>query len=321
MFRTHRSEEVHVTSTKPRKLTREQVEGYIVTGSQMPGFMGGIFPYVRGGQQWPGLKGQGPRFVLDADGNGVVFLQDGGIYYQPGDGWVEDYRTFAAVRGAQGATAMANLSVFTMEVLMGIASLAGGGAGLAVKGADLLKFLHAHQNTFPKVFRVIKALASARGILMTVAPCLYQKAIDAAFRAVLSGLYSIVTDVLPFAAELALPNLGKAMGQQVHKSGRAVGKLAGKLGFAALQGKLKLAGAVFKVVLAAVGRVLAAAPASISIQVGEYRKLASDLIASLRNAGATIQTHEVKAIFEEIRKNPGRIQGSLKELHDAIEAL
>lgn len=310
-----------MTETKPRKLTQDQVEGYVITGSQMPGFMGGVFPSVKGGQQWPGLKGQGPRFVLDANGYGVVFLQEGSVWYQPADGWVEDYRTYGAVRGAQGATAMADLSVFTMEVLMGIASLAGGGAALAVKGTNFIQFVHAHQGAFPKILRVFKALALARGVLLTVAPTLYSKAVEAAFRAVLAGLYSIVTDVLPAVAQLALPNLGSAAGQQIHKSGRAVGKLAGKLGVAALQGKLKLAGAVFKVLLFVVVRILAAVPASISIQVGEYKKLAGDLVASLRNAGASIQPSDVQKIFEEIRKNPTRIQGSLKELHDAVEAL
>lgn len=310
-----------MTGTRPRKLTQEQIEGYIVTGSQMPGFMGGVFPNVKGGQQWPGLKGQGPRFVLDASGYGVVFLQDGAVYYQPADGWVEDYRTYAAVRGAQGAAGMADLSVFTMEVLMGIASLAGGGAGLAVKGTNLIQFVHAHQSLFPKVLRVFKALASARGILMSVAPTLYEKAIEAAFRAVLAGLYSVVTDVLPVVAQLALPNLAKATGQQVHRSGRAVAKLAGTLGVSALQGKLKLAGAVFKVLLFAAARVLAAVPRSIGIQASEYKKMAAGLIASLRNAGAAIQPGDAEKILEEIRKNPGRIQGPLKELHDAVEAL
>jgi hypothetical protein len=287
----------------------------------MPGFMGGIFPNVRGGQEWPGFKGEGARFVLDADGNGVVFLQDGNVFYQAASGWVEDYRTFGAVRGAQGATAMANLSVFTMEVLMGIASLAGGGVGLVITGTNIIQFIQKYQSIFPKVFRVLKALAAARIVLMSLAPTLYSKAVDAVLRALLAGVYNLVVEVLPFAAELALPNIGTAMGQNVHKSGRAVGKLVGKLGFPALQGKLKIAGAVFKVLLFVVVRILAAAPASISIRVGEYKKMAEDLIASLRSSGVTIQPAEVQTIFEEIRKNPGRIQGSIKELNDSIEAL
>jgi hypothetical protein len=310
-----------LTDNKPRKLTQQQIDGYIITGSQMPGFMGGIFPNVRGGQEWPGLQGQGSRFVLDASGYGVVFFQDGSVFYQPANGWVEDYRTFAAVRGAQGAAAMADLSIFTMEVLMGIASLAGGGVGLVITATNVIQFIHKYQGIFPKVFRVLKALAAARLVLLTLAPTLYSKAVDAVLRAVLSGVYSLVVEVLPFAAELALPNIGAAVGQNVHKSGRAVGKLVGKLGFPALQGKLKIAGAVFKVLLFVIVRVLAAAPASISIRVGEYKKMAEDLIASLRNSGVTIQPLEVQAIFEEIRKNPGRIQGSLKELNDSIEAL
>lgn len=310
-----------MAGTKPRRLTQEEIEGYIVTGSQMPGFMGGIFPNVQGGQQWPGLKGQNSRFVLDAGGDGVVFLQDGAVYCQPAAGWVEDYRNYAVVRGAQGAAGMADLSVFTMEVLLGIASVAGGGAGLAAKGTSVLQFVQAHQSLFPKVLRVFKAMASARGILITAAPTLYEKAIGAAIRAVFAELYSVVAAVLPVVAELALPNLAKATGQHVHKSGRAVGKLAGKLGVAALQGKLKLVGAVCKILLFAVTRALAAVPRSIGIQASEYGKMASDLISSLRNAGAVIQPAEVQKILEEIRKNPGKIQGPLKELHDAVEAL
>ncbi|NWF85052.1 MAG: hypothetical protein HXY18_14640 [Bryobacteraceae bacterium] len=117
------------------------------------------------------------------------------------------------------------------------------------------------------------------------------------------------------------PILAKATGQQFHKSGRAVAKLAGKLGIAALQGKLKLAGAVFKVLLFAVPRALAAVPGSLAIQASEYKKMAAGLIAGLRNAGAAIQPRGAQKIMEEIRNNPGRIQGSLKELHDAVEAL
>lgn len=310
-----------MADNKPRKLSNAQIEGYTITGGRMPGFMGGVFPFVRGGQQWPGFKGQGPRFVLDACGYGVVFLQDGGVYYQPASGWVEDYRTFGAVRGAQGAAGMADLSIFTMEVLMGIASLAGGGAGLIISGTGALQLVHKYQGVLPKIVRVLKAIAVARTVLMTVAPVLYSKAVDAALRAVLAGLYTLVADVLPFVAELALPNIGSAVSQNAHKSGRAVGKLIGKIGFPALQGKMKLAGAVFKVLLAVVVQVLAAAPKSISIQVGDYKKMAEDLIASLRKSGVTIKPSEVKAIFEEIRKDPARIQGSLKELNEAIESL
>lgn len=310
-----------MADNKPRKLTHEQVEGYIVTGHELPGFSGGLYPSVRGGQQWPGLKGQGARFVLDADSNGVVFLQEGDVYYQSGNGWVEDYRTYGQIRGAQGAQAMAELSVFTMEVLMGIASMAGGAAGLVISGTSALKFIHEHQAKFAKVLRVIRAVAAARKLLMTVAPTLYSKAVDGALKAALSGGYALIVEALPFAADLALPNLAKAMGQNVHKSGRAVGKLAGKLGFSALGGKLKVAGAVFKVLIFVATRMLAAVPASIKLQVGEYKKMADGLIASLRDSGVTIRPDEVKAIFEEIRKNPGRIQGSLKELSEAIEAV
>ncbi len=310
-----------MADTRPRKLIQAQIDAYVITGSQMAGFMGGIFPYVRGGQVWPGLKGQGSRFVLDANGYGVVFLQDGCVFYQPADGWVEDYRTFAAVRGAQGAAAMATISVFTIEVLMGIASLAGGGAALVFTGTSVIQFVQKHQHLFPKVIRVLKALATARAILMTLAPTLYSKAVDAALRGTLTGAYSLVTDVLPFAAKLALPNIGPAMDLNAHKSGRALGKLVGKLGFSALSGKLKIVGAVVSILLFVVTRVLAAVPKSISIQVGEYKKLAGDLIASLRKSGVTIQSSEVQAIFEEIRKNPGRIQGSLKELNDSIDLL
>jgi hypothetical protein len=49
--------------------------------------------------------------------------------------------------------------------------------------------------------------------------------------------------------------------------------------------------------------------------------MAAGLIAGLRNAGAAIQPRGAQKIMEEIRNNPGRIQGSLKELHDAVEAL
>ena len=83
------------------------------------------------------------------------------------------------------------VAVFTMDVLMGIASMAGGGAALVITGTNVLEFVHKHLDQFPKVLRVLKALATARAVLMAVAPTLYSKALDAALRGALSGLYAL----------------------------------------------------------------------------------------------------------------------------------
>jgi hypothetical protein len=53
---------------------------------------------------------------------------------------------------------MAAISVFTIDVLMGMASAYGGAIGLAVTGTSVLKFVHKHQNDFPKWIRVFNRL-------------------------------------------------------------------------------------------------------------------------------------------------------------------
>lgn len=305
---------------KPRKLSAKQIEGYTILGHQMAGFSGGIFPNVKGGQEWPGLKGQGARFVMDANNYGVVFIQDSTVFYQPAQGWVEDYRTYHMIRGAQGAQSMATISIFTIDVLMGIASAYGGVVRLVIVGVSVLQFLQKHMNDFPKWIRVFKAIANVRAVLMTLAPTLYDKVIDVVLRKALSVSYTIFVEASPFFVKLALPNLAKAVDQNVHKSGRALGKLIGNLGVSAMQGKLKLLGAVVKILLFIVTRVLVSVPKSISIQVGEYKKLAADLIKTLRGGGAIISEQEVQKIFEEIRKNPKKIQELLNELKDSLTA-
>lgn len=305
---------------KPRKLSAKQIEGYTILGHRMAGFSGGIFPEVKGGQEWPGYKGQGSRFVLDANNYGVVFIQDGTVFYQPAQGWVEDYRTFHMVRGAQGAQSMATISVFTIDVLMGIASAYGGVVRAVIVGVSVLQFLQKHMNDFPKWIRVFKAIANIRAILLTVAPTLYKKVIDVVLRKALAVSYAVFVEASPYLVKLALPKLATAVDQNVHKSGRALGKLVGNLGVSAMQGKFKLLGAVVKILLFIVTRVLVSVPKSISIQVGEYKKLATDLIKALRGGGATISQQEVQKIFEEIRKNPQKIQKLLKELQDSLVA-
>jgi len=305
---------------KPRRLSARQIEGYTVQGHKMAGFSGGIFPFVQGGQEWPGLIGKGPRFVVDASNYGVVFIQDGVVLYQPAQGWVEDYRTYHMVRGAQGAESMAEISIFTIDVLMGIASMCGGAVTLVITGTSVLQFLQKHMNDFPKWIRVLKAIALARNVFRTYAPTLYDKVIDAALRKGLALGYAAFVESLPYVVKLALPNLGKAVDQNVHKSGRALGKMIGKLGFTAMKGRLKLLGAIVKILLFIVTRILVAVPKSISLRVGEYKKMAEDLIKLLRGNGVKIQESEVQAIFEEIRKNPRKIQQRLNELKTALAA-
>lgn len=310
------------TSQKPRKLTSKQIDAYtLIPGVSMSGFSGGIFKEVKAGQKWPGLKGQGDRFVVQATNDGVVFIQQGTVYYQPAQGWVEDYRTYGPVRGAQGAVGMATVSVFVIDVVMGIASKVSGAAAVVIIGTDVIQFLQKYGSLLPKLLKVFVALAKARAVLLVCAPVLYRKVVHAVLtRAFTDGL-PVLLQAFPFLARVAAPNLGKAADISTAKSGRTIGKLIGKMGVNALTGQLSWIGGVFSVLLVVVTQCVKAVATSIKLRVADHRTLATSLISQLRKEKVTIDKRSAECIVQEIAKHGKQIRDVLQDVQAAVKAL
>jgi len=310
---------------KPVKLNSRQIEEWKVGNStQASGFAGGIFPSIKNGQNWPGFKNEGPRFILDANNLTVLFLQDGVVYAQNTKGFVEDYRTYPAVRGAQGATSMANISVFVVNVLMGIASVAGGSVAMSVMGKDIIKFVNTHGSKLVVAGRVFVALAQTRAVLIMFAPNLYSKVVEVAFKKALGASWEILYASFPFLVKVVIsvaPNLSKAVDQNFHKSGKATGKLVGKIGFATLRGKLGIVSATIKIVLYIVMEIVKAVPRAAVLEAGKYKELAQQLALSLQESGVQLTPAEQRQIIEEIQKNPKKIHESIKILNDELKAI
>jgi hypothetical protein len=309
------------TSLKPRKMTQEQINGYTVLFGKMVGFSGGIFSHVTAGQKWPGLKGEGYRFVMDASNYGVVFIQNNEVYYQDAQGWVEDYRTYGSVRGAQGAVGMADLSIFTVDIILGIVAKVSGAGFITVVGTDVFKFVHTNKDKFPKWFNVLKAIATADAVLKTTAPTLYRHVIYVTLKQTIKDGLPLLMEMLPFVAKISLPNLGKAADINSKKSGRGLGKLIGKLGVQALTSRLKLFGGLITIILFAVVQCLKAIPTSVKIRAGEHKRLAKDILGEFKKANIHLQPNVAEKIVEEIVKNGARIKAVLNDLNAAIAAL
>ncbi len=312
-------------ANQPVKLTRHQIDNWkFVNGTRASGFSGGIFPFIMAGQLWPGLMGQGSRFILEANNLTVLFMQQGSIYVQNTNGFVEDYRTYPVVRGAQGAASMAKISVFVIDALMGIASVAGGAATVAVTGKDLVQFVNKHGSKVIVIGQVFSALAKARAVLLICAPKFYNKVIEVVFKRALDTSWPLLKAAFPYLLKASislLPNLPEAVDQNFHKSGKATGKLIGKMGTAAMKGRLSFAIALVRALLYILLEFLKAVPRVGKIKAAQYKDLAVQLETALNVSGVYLTQTERDEIMAEIKNSPKKICDSIQALDKALGKL
>ncbi len=286
---------------KPIRIT-PQMAAQLVFNPSMSAHAGGIWGTIRPGQNY--MASDGIRQVVHADNSQIFYFVKGELWGQEAQSFISEIRTYPAIRGAQGAVGMAMLAEFQVNLLLGIvASSTGVGAAIVI-GTDVFKFLITNKENFGKWHRMIKAVLKARDTLKTKAPILYERVFDAFLR----QLWTASTSGMP--AAMSKPDT----------AGKLTGAMVGKFGTKVLQARFSVLGAVWIILSTVASKVATSVPSAISVSVGEYKKLAEDLIRQLQAIGVSLSQKDAEQIFREIAKNPGEIARVFAELKAAFAA-
>jgi hypothetical protein len=166
---------------------------------------------------------------------------------------------------------------------------------VAIVGIEIAEFVKENRKNFAKWSRMLAAVLAVRATMKRIAPTLYDKV----FNAVLTQLYDKVPETLPDAVAFG------------------VGVVLGAAGKALWRGKFSVLSVLLVVLEQIVVRFsLSVAPVAAKLAVADHQKFEADLIQTLKDAGVSISSADVKHIVEEVQKHPQE----MKEAFDKLKA-
>ncbi len=263
--------------------------------------IGGIWGLVNAGQTW--IASDGRRFVLSADSMTVFYIQEGKLYGQSAQGFINEVRTYPAAAAGRSAQPWVQIAQVEVKLICGIVAGASGVGFAIVIGTEVAEFLVDNRENFAKWHRQLSAILKARELLKKDCPVLYDKV----FNAVLHKVYKDVRGHIPDAVTPEVVSFG-------------VGVVVGSVGKKLAQGKFSLFVVIFAIVEQLVVRfAVSLVPGAIKITEQEYRKLAEQIISQLKTAGVMIHDGEARKIIEEVRHNPAKVKQAFDLMRDDFE--
>ena len=259
-------------------------------------FLGGIWGEVGAGQTV--LASDGKRFIWSANGLHVVYSSGGRFYGQSARGFANEVRTAPLIVGARGAAFMARVAEVEMKLMMGIVAGASGVGFATVVGTEVAQFTVENRNNFAKWSRSFKAFLQAREILRNKVPRLYDKVFNAIldrvwkdWRSKLGG--SVTAEIVAFGVGVIIGSAGKYAAEGVFSM-------------------LKVALIVLEQIV--IRFSLGVAPTAFVHTTQEYKKFADSLISSLPGAGIALTDADVRAVVEEVKRNPNEVRRAFEIL-------
>lgn len=262
--------------------------------------------YIEVGKMYNGPEGM--RLVLKANSSNITFLVDKYVFRQSTNDFAEDWIWTVGEKAARSALASVAFAEGVVEFMMGFASVATGGIGIAASlGAGTISFYSNNKDNFEKWYYVLKAFWKVEAYLYKHTPRLWlilnailtQGVIIKGVKAVAPALLSVIL-----------------------KPGRLLGKMGGRLALKSIGQRFSAFETIIKiardVALECSKNIPAAIGKSVGENIGRFKDRAKQIIDVLRAAGIEITTDEAKEILQEVANHASVLKDTLRDISKAL---